>query len=229
MLLLLLAAVVAVLGSACLKIEREHLYTANGNTFNFGEVKNDTDSYYEWVTVAGTYYDSAGNVIPSPSVPVRTCTNLVSPHDSSPFKLVAPPEQSIDRYELSVQGTPTTNVLPTYLSLQEVSPQEARTGGSCSGLLVSGSVKNNGDVTYNEVEVCAAFYKDGVVVERGFAYVQPGSPGPDDLGPGQVGSFSIRGSLPEGTTEFRLWVDGAQLGSSNSSVMAISTAMMSLP
>lgn len=217
-LLLLLTPAIALLGSACLKIDKEGLYTRDGFTYDLGEVRNDTDSFYQFVEVVGTYYDSSGNIVASESG--YTCTDLVNPHDSAPFSLMLLSAPPIARYELAVQGRPTVDVLATYLSVEQVNIRE----DEYSGLHVLGSVRNNGNVTYGFVEVCAAFYQNGVVVDTDFTYTQL-----DVLGPGQASSFDIWAwTLPEGTTDVRLWVDADQQGSWGR-VIPISTGTIPIP
>jgi len=222
-------SIIAALGTACLAVEREYWQCGEFScVMTDGEVKNNTDSFYRDVKVTVTYYYENGRTF---SAAAQTCTDIINPHDSSPFEMI-PIRAGLDMfkttgYQLAFEGEPTTDVLPNYLTVSDI----AFEAYSCAGIRVEATIQNSGAVIYDYPTVCTAFYREGVLVD-----LEPGSIPLATLEPGEstryVAEDWFGGYDPIGCkyrpTEVRLWVKGVQRDAYGW-VMPVSTGLIPIP
>ena len=219
-------SIIAALGTGCLTVEREYWQCGEFScVMTDGEVKNNTDSFYRDVKVTATYYDETGRTF---SAAAQTCTDIINPHDSSPFEIT---ENSyiaafkITGYQLAFEGEPTTDVLPNYLTVSDI----AFEAYSCAGIRVEATIQNSGAVIYDYPTVCTAFYTEGVLT-----HLDPPSflfplntlePGESTRYRAEVWFYWPGGHRP---TEVRVWVKGVQRDAYGW-VMPVSTGVIPIP
>jgi hypothetical protein len=220
-------SIIAALGTGCLAVEREYWDCRESScVMTGGEVKNNTDSFYTGVKVTATYYDETGRTF---SAAAQTCTDIINPHDSSPFmmspqipKSPASPTFKTTGYQLAFEGEPATDVLPNYLTVSDI----AFESWGPYGFRMEATIQNSGAVIYDYPTVCTAFYRDGVLV-----HLEPPSPyfPPGPLEPGESTGFRVDywfwRDVP---TEVRLWVKGVQRDTYGW-VMPVSTGLIPIP
>ena len=214
-------SIIAALGTGCLTVEREHWQCGTSCVMTGGEVKNNTDSFYRGVKVTVTYYDETGRTF---SAAAQTCTDIINPHDSSPFEIT---ENSyiaafkITGYQLAFEGEPATDVLPNYLTVSDIAFE-----GLWAMIRMEATIQNSGAVIYDSVTVCTAFYSEGVLVHL-YPYNFP----LDTLEPGEstryVAGYEF-GWYDDRPTEVRLWVKGVQRDAYGW-VMPVSTGLIPIP
>lgn len=164
-------------------------YSDDIGTFHVaGEVRNNGAELMEFVEIAGTFFDAAGQVVGSEST--YTHTDFVAPAEAAGFDLAVPDGVSlgITRYDLAVQGEPTAERPATGLVIQGESAS-VDGGGDYH---VAGSVVNQGAAPAEFVQVIGTFYAaDGTVVRSEVAYTQL-----DVVPPGGTDTFDL--SVPNG-------------------------------
>ena len=217
-------SIIAALGTACLAVEREHWQCGTSScVMTGGEVKNNTDSFYRGVKVTVTYYGETGRTF---SAAAQTCTDIINPHDSSPFEIT---ENSyitafkITGYQLALEGEPATDVLPNYLTVSDIAFQELWLYGWM--VRVEATIQNSGTVIYDYPTVCMAFYKEGVLVHLVDRLPL------DTIEPGESTRFGVDYQfywLSDRPTEVRLWVKGVQRDAYGW-VMPVSTGVIPIP
>lgn len=217
-------SIIAALGTACLAVEREHWQCGTSCVMTGGEVKNNTDSFYRGVKVTVTYYDETGRTF---SAAAQTCTDIINPHDSSPFEMRTfghvPDTFKATGYQLAFEGEPATDVLPNYLTVSDIAFKELWV----AGISVEATIQNSGTVTYDYITVCTAFYSEGVLTDLEPPYLPLGT-----LEPGESTRYgaNVWFNWPGGhrPTEVRLWVKGVQRDAYGW-VMPVSTGVIPIP
>jgi len=221
-------SIIAALGTACLAVEREHWDCgASRCVMSGGEVKNNTDSFYRDVKVTATYYDETGRTF---SAAAQTCTDIINPHDSSPFEMTTigqiPDTFKTTGYQLAFEGEPATDILPNYLTVSDIAFKALW----IYGIRVEATIQNSGAVIYDHTTVCTAFYSEGVLIHL-YPYNFP----LDTLEPGESTRyvadawFDLPGALSrDRPTEVRLWVKGVQRDAYGW-VMPVSTGLIPIP
>jgi len=213
-------SIIAALGTGCLTVEREHWQCGTSCVMTGGEVKNNTDSFYRGVKVTVTYYDETGRTF---SAAAQTCTDIINPHDSSPFEIT---ENSyiaafkITGYQLAFEGEPATDVLPNYLTVSDI----AFESWGPYGFRMEATIQNSGAVIYDYITVCTAFYREGVLTHLDPPYFPLGT-----LEPGESTRYEANvfysAFVP---TEVRVWVKGVQRDAYGW-VMPVSTGLIPIP
>ncbi len=174
----------------------EHV-TDNGDLHVVGEVENSTSGSICDVKVAGTFYDSSGQVVAISAV--YTLLDIVGSGKVAPFDLaLLDPPSSVDHYDLQVEYA-ITNSAP--LRVEVVSNQGSISNGDYH---VLGQVQNKNSFTVNSVRVVATFYNaQGEVIGAVISYTAL-----DTLGPDQTTAFDIAlADPPEDVDDYALVVE----------------------
>jgi hypothetical protein len=134
-----------------------------------GEVLNNSDGYVEFVEVAGTFFDIAGDVIASEAA--YTLTGVIPPWELAPFALLivdgAP--LGIADFQLQVQGDETDNRPVPGLSIRD----DTSNVDSNDSFHVVGEVINESTEPYDFVQVIGTFYDaTGAVVAADFTFTE---------------------------------------------------------
>jgi len=221
-------SIIAALGTACLTVEREQWVCRESTcAMTGGEVKNNTDSFYRGVKVTATYYDETGGTF---SAAAQTCTDIINPHDSSPFEMTTigqvPDTFKTTGYQLAFEGEPATDVLPNYLTVSDIAFKQRWVE-----IRMEATIQNSGAVIYDYPTVCTAFYRDGVLVHLETSVFMPTT-----LQPGESTRYALttyvgwpeRSDWPDSATEVRLWVKGVQRDAYGW-VMPVSTGLIPIP
>jgi hypothetical protein len=178
-------------------------YTDDIGTFHVaGEVRNNGAEFMEFVEIAGTFFDVAGQTVASEYT--YTHADFVAPGEAASFDLSVPDGVSlgITRYDLSVQGEPTADRPATGLIIQG---ESAGVDGG-GDYHVVGTVMNQGGAPAEFVQVIGTFYAaDGTVVRSDVAYTNL-----DVIPPGGADTFdlSVRNGGSAGIARYSLKVEG---------------------
>jgi len=215
-------SIIAALGTGCLAVEREYWDCRESScVMTGGEVKNNTDSFYTGVKVTATYYDENGRTF---SAAAQTCTDIINPHDSSPFEMTTiwqvPDTFKTTGYQLAFEGEPATDVLPNYLTVSDI----AFESWGPYGFRMEATIQNSGAVIYDYITVCTAFYREGVLTHLDPPYFPLGTLEPGESTRYEANVF-FSSFVP---TEVRLWVKGVQRDAYGW-VMPVSTGLIPIP
>lgn len=153
---LILLTAFAVFGAAAKCIENDSVYVdADGYTHIVGNMTNETDISATSVTLVGRLFDAGDNLIAETTAEV--CPRSVQPHSQNVFDLRFPSPNlpAAARYEVRpIAGETVPDTLPSG-NLVLVGMAAYRVTGT---LQVSGSVRNDGAIAYEQLRYCSAAY-----------------------------------------------------------------------
>jgi len=130
-----------------------------------GEVRNETESNLDHISIRIMFYNRWGTVIRV--VTGAALMDVLGPRQMTPFTLTLSEPRGWEHYAIRVTAEPTWRELPSGLEIAEY-----RTFGLETGILhVAGTVVNTGERTVQRAKVVVALYDPwGTVVNAGFAY-----------------------------------------------------------
>jgi hypothetical protein len=146
-------------------------------------VLNSGTEYLDFVEISGTFYDGGGQVVGSEFA--YTHVDFVGPGESAGFDLplVDGGALGVTRYQLAVQGEPTTERPAAGLAVQGESASVDEFGD----YHVTGEVVNQSAATVEFVKVVGTFYAaNGTVVRSDFTYIDA-----EVIDPGQAAPFDL--------------------------------------
>jgi hypothetical protein len=152
----------------------------------YGEVKNTGDQAATSVYLYITFYDSSNAVLDEGEFTIRVLSLL--PGRKAPFGALAGIADGslVRNYTLELTDFTSSSVIkPVGL---EIVSSSAEVNPQFESVMLSGQVKNNGAQVANYVKVIATFY-DGPSGTGNVVGVASSSAEPDDLNPGQTGTF----------------------------------------
>jgi hypothetical protein len=143
-----------------------------GDIHVVGEVRNETDTNLDHISVRVMFYNHWGTV--SKIVDGPALMDVIGPRQLTPFGLTFPEPVAWESYTIRVTAQPTKREPVTALQIAE-----HRTYGAETGILhVAGTVVNDGEQTVQRAQVVVTLYDPwGTVVNAGFAYTEAISPG----------------------------------------------------
>ena len=159
--------------------------------FVFGEVKNATETQYDFPDLAAVFLDKGGNVVGSATVFPLLIT--ISPGKSVPFRADARrdeiPESDWEEVQIQLTGTWGTQFMqdrwaPRPITLEDVVELER----SANTLRIEGKLRNNGDVPLSPYVSLLIFTSDG----RFRGAMIPFDLNDEDIPPGRTVSFTVR-------------------------------------
>jgi len=143
-----------------------------GDMHVVGEVRNETDTNLDHISVRVMFYNHWGTV--SKIVDGPALMDVIGPRQLTPFALAFPEPAAWESYTIRVTAQSTEREPATALQIAEY-----RTYGAETGILhVAGTVLNEGEQTVRRAQVVVTLYDPwGTVVNVGFAYTEAISPG----------------------------------------------------
>jgi len=165
-----------------------------------GEVKNNTNSWMDFVQIAATLYDESGNILGTDFTYLMQ--DMLAPNSTGVFDLlsnVGGKASSVASYKLQVQGRESEN--PPYQDLELIVGE----GYSSYGYFhLPGEVKNTGSKNCEFTQIVAGFYNsEGKVVAADFTYSSL-----DQVLAGSSSPFELLIDNLEGEFDsYKLWVD----------------------
>lgn len=170
-----------------------------------GEVMNNSDSYVEFVEVAATFFDAAGDVIASDVA--YTLTRIIPPWEIAPFALliVDGAALGIADFRLQVQGDETSSRPVPGLSIRG----DTSNVDDSDSFHVVGKVVNGSSEPYDFVQVIGTFYDaNGTVVAADFVFTERYVVKPDRSSPFDL---VIPGGGTLGIASYKLTVEGSRI------------------
>jgi hypothetical protein len=143
-----------------------------GDMHVVGEVRNETDTNLDHISVRVMFYNRWGTVAQVIDGPALM--DVIGPRQVTPFALAFAEPAAWDSYTIRVTAQPTEREPETTLRIAEHDTYGVETGI----LHVAGTVVNEGERTVRRAHVVVTLYDPwGTVVNAGFAYTQAISPG----------------------------------------------------
>jgi hypothetical protein len=144
-----------------------------------GDVRNNTGEVKE-VVVGAVLYDQSGQALDQ--VSGLTATEVIPPHQTSPFEVLAQPPQGFAEFEVIIEGYASQRNPRLDLEFEDVTEEFGQ------AYRLRGKVVNPGGSLEEYVQVVATLYdsKDRVIA-LGMDLIQP-----EKLRPGDETAFDIR-------------------------------------
>jgi hypothetical protein len=175
--------------------------SSTGTSHIVGEVANLTSEAVEFVEITANFYSSSGALLATDFT--FAAVGVILPGSDSPFHLLLlDPPPGITRYTLQVTDYYSPPFSDPVIGLHAMVTNVYTS--STGSLHMVGTVTNNSSTAYEFVEPLVALYDaNGTVVRVDFTFTSP-----DDLAPGQIGTFDllILSPVPEWST-YRMWVE----------------------
>lgn len=210
----------AVLAASCL-VTKARVFTVGADYVYVGEAVNLTQADVEQSYVKLEYLDGASNVIATQFV--SPCTRTLQAGASSPVEGSLPNGGiSVVSVRATVQWVTVAHRDPASMTFSNLDVSQSADG---TKFFVAGTVGNNSAATtYAGVHVCAAAYGgDGNVVAVGDGYLDTAT-----LSAGNASDFSFSANMSGAAAQYRLWVDGWDVG--NARVTApVTSALAAVP
>ena len=161
------------------------------SAYVYGVLRNDTVQPVNLVNIAGTLYDSSGNVVASSTG--YSDISVLDPGDTATFRLLFHEAPAYASYQLQteydISGEDRNRDV-------EVTSHQGHVDG-IDYYHVTGNVKNTGSSAHKFVKVCVAFYNSsGSLLSTSIGYVAL-----DTLNPGQSSSFDVSINDKEGSLD----------------------------
>jgi hypothetical protein len=167
-------------------VNHQGFLNSAGKYVVYGEVKNTGDKTATDVYLYITFYDSSNAVLDEGELTIRVDSLL--PGRKAPFGTVAGVADGTLVETYTVELTDFTTSLDNKLVSLEIVSSSAEVKTQLQSVMLDGQVKNVGTQVANHVEVIATFY-DGPSGTGNVVGVASPSAEPDDLNPGQTGTF----------------------------------------
>lgn len=189
---------------ARLEIKKSNMFRDGDNLYVIGILKNNkTKNVIGHIYVEVTLYKQDGSYFKDDEVAVGVLVHLVlEPEDTFPFKAeFSDADESGASYSLEVKARYTDEDPLDDVVVTEDDGSYDILFGEYS---VSGSVKNNGDYTAQNVEISIAFFdSSGKLIDVVAEYSSP-----MQLGSGETGEFTVTTDCPDADkiNSYQIWI-----------------------
>jgi hypothetical protein len=168
-------------------------------------VKNTTEETLNSPALYVTFYDDQDRIVESTTIP--PVVGIMPPGETAPFDGSGDvPPEGWARYTVRMGDTEPTGITALAATPQGLEVRNLdETVRTATGIRLVGEVANEGEQTVSYVSVLALFYRaDGRYAGNQWVYTDP-----DELAPGESGSFTLAATVDAGTDwTYRLIVRG---------------------